>query len=267
MLEPVDGKDTDPRLMEALMFEARRRLRGGNLIFVAAFAAGCSAAGHQNPGGDGGDADLSSPGGPGPGGDMAMGTTGSGERIDDLDHCSASIKNIGTPARKGAWYTYSDMMAGGAFTNPSGMTFTPSMGSSSGMGCAARIAGDGFNTWGAAEGFNLLDPSKLPYDASAYKGITFKAKANVAMSLRVNFPNKDTDMSGLVCTKCSDDFGADVAIGTAWQQYTVKFVDVAAAGWGMPQPASFDVKTIYSIHFQVKTMPFDLSIDSIDFLK
>jgi len=27
------------------------------------------------------------------------------------------------------------------------------------------------------------------------------------------------------------------------------------------------VKTIYSIHFQVKTMPFDLSIDSIDFLK
>src|SRR5207253_11414383 len=98
MLKPVDGKDTDPRLMEALMFEDRRRLWERNLIFVAAFAAGCSAAGHPNPVVDGGDADLSSPCGPGPGADLAVGTTGSGERIDDLDQCSASIKKIGPQA-------------------------------------------------------------------------------------------------------------------------------------------------------------------------
>jgi hypothetical protein len=216
-------------------------------------------------GGSGGTSGVG--GGGGSGGGVAP-----GDMIDDLEDGDASIIRGGRPPRVGAWYVYHDTTAAGAMTYPAG-PFLPVPGGANGTAFAARFAGNGFTTWGAGMGFNLNDAgdgmggsSKMVYDASAYHGITFYAKANTPMRMRVNFSNHDTDSAGGACTVCEDDFGAYVTLGTDWQSFAIAFADASQVGYGTPV-AAFDTKTLYAIHFQVAVMPFDVEVDEIGLTK
>src|SRR5262245_43243438 len=204
------------------------------LIVIAGAAACASSAPKGDDGSGGGGGDDGGGGGGGPTQHM----------IDDLEDGDASI--LVTEQRVGAWYSYDDGTPGGMRTFPAGTAFTPAGGGANGSRFAARLAYAGFTTWGAGTGFNLSDPgdgaggsSKRAYDASAYSALTFWAKADAPLKLRVNVPDAQTDPAGGSCTSgCNDDFGADVTLGADWQQFTIDFATATQIGWsGVALPA------------------------------
>ncbi len=208
--------------------------------------------------------------------------------VDDMETGMGSI--IATGGRMGAWYTYNDGTATGTQT-PTVMT--PFMQAAlSPARCASHFAaetkGSGFTTWGAGMGFNFNDvPSadggttKATYDASAFTGIGFWAKAAngvVSSSVTVSITDDQTDPAGGKCSPtgttkatngCNDAFAisfgaAPLAALTAdWQWFSFKWTDLKQQGFGAAYP-SLDTAKIYALHFQVPTaVTFDFFIDDV----
>src|SRR5205085_7345657 len=88
------------------------------------------------------------------------------------------------------------------------------------------------------------------YDGSAYSGIFLRAKAASPVQLRLSVSDVSTDKEGIgeggTCVdttdrtnpnRCGDYFGANLAVTTDWQTFTVPFATMAQSGWGMPVPA------------------------------
>jgi hypothetical protein len=233
-------------------------------------AGGSGGTGGATTGGTGGTG-----GAGGSGGDTTpdTGAPGSGDMIDDMEDNDGSIASVN--GRVGAWYTYNDATPAATQVPKQGEPFAMTAGGRDGAGYAARTHGSGFTLWGAGYGFNFKDPgdgdggsNKSTYDASAYSGITFWAKAGAGSDkgLRVNVSNKDTDPAGATCMpadKCSDHFGSPVTLSGDWVKYTLPFAKMAQSGWGQ-SVAKFDVSTLYAVQFQVgKNATFDVSVDEV----
>ena len=213
----------------------------------------------------------------GSGGDTTADTGAPGiDMIDDMEDNDGSISGVN--GRVGAWYTYNDLTTSATQVPKQGDPFSMTPGGRDGTGYAANTHGGGFTVWGAGYGFNLKDPgdgdggsNKSSYDASAYSGITFWAKAGPGSDkgLRVNVSNKDTDPAGAVCMpmeKCNDHFGNPVTLTGDWAKYILPFAKMAQSGWGQ-SVAKFEVSTLYAVQFQVgKSTTFDISIDEVGFL-
>ncbi|HTN83782.1 MAG TPA: hypothetical protein VL242_08855 [Sorangium sp.] len=249
-------------------------------LCASALASGCGlilgiSSGEYDPdpfGLDGGAGGASGAGGAGGAGEPDAGaepppcTT----LLDDLEDGDGAI--VRCKDRVGNWYTYNDGTRGGTQSPLPGRPFVPvSPGHEPSM-YAAHVAGSGFVTRGAGMGFDLnLAPggAKLSYDASAYSGLTFWAKATAPTHIYVNFPDRNTDLEGGVCagSGCGDHFGEGLDITTEWAQYTVMFAALSTDGWGVPAPAAFDAAHAYSVEFHTaKSTVFDMSVDDIAFV-
>ncbi|WP_433927211.1 hypothetical protein AB3662_29435 [Sorangium cellulosum] len=189
--------------------------------------------------------------------------------LDDLEDGDSAI--LTCEGRVGSWYTYNDGTRSGTQTPLPGRPFVPvSPGHASEH--AAHVAGSGFTTRGAGMGFDLnLAPggAKLSYDASAYAGLTFWAKAAAPTHIYVNLPDRNTDREGGVCegSGCGDHFGEGLDLTTEWAQYTVMFSILSTDGWGVPAPPAFDAAHAYSVEFHTaKSTVFDMLVDDIAFV-
>ena len=192
--------------------------------------------------------------------------------LDDLEDGDGTI--LQCQGRSGGWYTYNDGSRGGTQTPEPGRAFVPV---SPGQGTsqhAAHVAGNGFTSRGAGMGFDLnFTPGgeKSTYDASAYSGLSFWAKAQpgTATHIYINFPDRDTEIEGGVCqgTGCGDHYGKGIDITNEWAQYTVKFEVLDTDGIGMPVPAGFDAAHVFSVEFHTARTAnaFDFVVDDIAF--
>ncbi|HEY2510458.1 MAG TPA: hypothetical protein VGI39_06370 [Polyangiaceae bacterium] len=187
--------------------------------------------------------------------------------LDDLEDGDGWIlRCIG---RGGPWYAYNDGSPGGSQSPTPGRPFLPEMPGHAST-YAAHTSGKGFTARGAGVGFDLDNPAgnRATYDLSAYKGLTFWAKSATAFHMYVNFPDKDTDPAGGVCTKCNDSWGKGIDITAAWAQYTVTFAELGTDGIGAPAPAGFDPAHVYSIEFHAApNAVFDYWVDDISLSK
>jgi hypothetical protein len=238
-------------------------------ILASTIAAGCSvvfgiSSGEYDP--DPFDRDAGDGGGPP---DVEAPPPCTPALLDDLEDGDGAI--IECTGRSGSWYTYNDGTRGGVQTPLPGRPFVPVSPGDGTSRYAAHVAGSGFTTRGAGMGFDLSfvpGGTKSSYDAHAYSGLTFRAKAKEPIHIYVNFPDVDTDPAGGVCsgTGCSDHYGKGIDITTEWAQYTVKFDALSPDGWGVPKPAAFDPAHIYSVEFHTaKTTVFDMLVDDIAF--
>ncbi len=175
-----------------------------------------------------------------------------------------------TKGRSGYWYTFADK-AGSSVTPAAGGTFAMSEGGANGSKHAAHMSGKvgGGTIVYAGMGFNFVDP-KGPYNASAYKGISFWAKigAGSTTHVRVKIPDGNTDPDGKVCTDCFNDFGADLELTPSWTKYTIPFRSTSQlAGWGAPHPGSIDASKLYGLQWQVNTpgASYDIWVDDVEF--
>jgi hypothetical protein len=199
--------------------------------------------------------------------------------IDDMEDPDDAI--LVTDGRRGAWFVLNDGSDGGvqvpAMGAPFDMTAIP--GGRGASAYAAHTSGQGFTTWSPLVGFWLNKaPSafKQLYDASRYNAITFWARtsasdaAKFSASVRVQFPDRDTDPDGQVCTAdgslgCSDHYGRNVVLTSDWVKYTIRFSQLQQAGFGQPA-GGFDAAHMYGVEFQFALgSAFDCWIDDIAF--
>ena len=175
--------------------------------------------------------------------------------------------------RGGYWYTFVDK-SGSTITPTSGDqggTFTMTPGGANGTKYAAHMTGKigGSDTLYAGMGFNFLEP-KAPYDATAYKGISFWAKKGPGSTskVRLKVPDTNTDPEGKVCKECYNDFGMDLNLTDQWTQYGVPYIAMTQLNdLGSPRMPGVDSSKIYGLQFQVNepNAPFDIWVDEIQF--
>lgn len=116
---------------------------------------------------------------------------------------------------------------------------------------------------------NLTDP-KDTYDASRFRGVSFRARRGPGATSAVRFRVADvnTEPEGGVCGACYNDFGMDLELTEDWQQFTVPFERLSQeGGWGSPRPDELQADQLYSIQFAIteRGEPFDLWVDDLAF--
>jgi hypothetical protein len=212
------------------------------------------------------------------------------DRIDDLDDGDDSILALGF--RVGFWYTFNDATAGGAQT-PAGTLFATTPGGPSGTGYCAHTFGSGFTVWGAGMGLDLnntgevtagttpttgttgtavMPSTRLPYDASAYKGVAFSARGNAPMRFAVSTVAVENVAAGGTCVgggtnpACADTHGVTIPLTSEWRTYSIPFDRLTQEGFGLRVP--FDVTTTIAFYFSTSEGTFfDFSIDDVGFFR
>ena len=200
------------------------------------------------------DAGAGATGAPPPHSDASDAATVS--MIDDMEDDNALI--LPTDGRTGYWYASND---GSATQWPKmGVTFAMAAGGHGSGKYAVHTSGGAFTGWGALVGFDfdaLSGQLKKGWDASAYRGISFWAKAQAASTVVFSLPDTDTDPAGKVCVLadgsdkgCFDHVGTSIAIGTSWTAFSVDFDSLHQKGFGEPFP-SLDKAGLVSCQWMV----------------
>jgi len=208
-------------------------------------------------------------------GDAISGATHSGlcsagadvEFIDQMEDGDGTIDM--TAQRGGAWFSFNDKTAGSQLPAADAETFVMSevVPPRSGSHYAARSHGGGFTIWGAGIGFELY--SQKAYDLSRYAGITFWARRapETASALRFAVTDSATAPRGGRCQTCSDYFGSDLRLSTAFRRYSFTWDELEQEGWGEPPSDSLDTARVYGVRFQTDPIEeFDFWIDDIALL-
>ena len=251
---------------------------------------GAGSTGGDTSGGAGTTATAGASGGAGTGAtgatvDCTMDTGTSDDTISDFEDGSGSVLPNG--GRNGGWYSYVD-------TATTCMVMPPPNGTATaaeipGGRCqsmfAMHFSGMGCSVFGAGVGTDLAAPvaaadagattsaAKTPYDVSAYTGISFWTRADKGSSVRFKMPMTDDTKTtdGGTCVdsttaKCSDDFGANIALTKNWVKHTVMFSKMAQEGWG--KTFAWTPGHVTSIQFQIPIVAaFDIWIDDVSFVK
>jgi hypothetical protein len=261
----------------------------------AALLGGAGCGGSSATGGSGGST--------GGGGTSGGPTVAAGDEISDFEDVAAATVLM-QGGRNGYWYTYNDDNPKGTDSTcvqdpPSGPQMTPPVtyfgtepptkAPNTTGSLALHGKWTGCSVWGAGIGADLGQPAqdggtytgpKVPYDVSAFKGITFWAMAAAGSdtALRIKLPMTDETKveDGGICVesstnKCSDDFGYKFSLPANgnWKQITVRWNDAAFVqeGWG----AKFDWNpahvTSIQIQSQDKNESYDFWIDDMGFIK
>lgn len=165
--------------------------------------------------------------------------------VDDMEDGDAQVTIA--QGRTGFWYVGNDGTIGGMQEPSSGAFQMAELAELERPNSryAAHMKVSGFTGWGSVIGFNLVESlgHVEPYDASAYCGVSFWAKAKTATSVRFRLPDESTHQAGGVCVvgggagqDCYDHFGKSVALASFWQQFSAKFTEFAQLGSGYHPP-------------------------------
>lgn len=183
------------------------------------------------------------------------------EPLDDMEDGNAFVLAAG--ARDGHWDVSNDASAG-SMQAPPAASFTMAElldATRPDSHFSAYTKGSGFKGWGAIMTVSMITwpeyEATPTYDASAYAGVSFYAKAGAGsdLALRVRYVGAQTDARGGQCTPggslataCYDHFYEDVKLSQQWQRFDLPFVEFKQAGVGMKFP-SIDLATMYALEF------------------
>lgn len=200
------------------------------------------------------------------------------ELIDDMEDGDQTISFINTEAglRNGAWYTASGK-GGEATPEPMKSFVMPEIEGTPGVDGSTRamhFIAKGGTEWGAMTAFDFKAPAagaKVPYDASAYKGITFWAKAAAASQIVVRIPMKDTTSGVCATDGCDNHFAFKVSLTTSWKKFSLPWSPTASnvffqdPAWGYQ--TTFKSAQLLSVQFVVLlNTSADFWIDDISFI-
>jgi hypothetical protein len=167
--------------------------------------------------------------------------------------------------RVGSWYGFDDGTG-----SSSKEVFAIMRGANSVNGL--HLMGQGFTTWGAGVGVDLnnsgtTQTTKAPWDASAYAGVTFWARAQATVTVTVTLPNADTDAAGNSCSTCGHHYSKAVQVSSTWQRFTIDFSELTLEPGGVPTPTAFKPSGLLSVHFRFSAAAsYDVYLDDVAFV-
>lgn len=190
----------------------------------------------------------------------------SGDFIDSFEDGDFSLPSLGS--RVGIWYPFGDG------TGPQDASISPIPGTRGPTSTyALHATGSDHTYWGAGAGVDLdnaggTQQDKVPYDASAFTGVTFWARAEAQIPVTVVLPDADTDAAGMTCTTCDHHYFKLVQVGTTWQRFTVLFSELELEPGGAPAPSAFAPGGLVSVQFRMSSgVDYDLWIDDLAFVR
>jgi hypothetical protein len=234
--------------------------------------------------GSGGAAAGSSTGGTPSAGSSSGGTGGTpapgdADPVDDMEDGDPQI--VVATGRNGYWYVGNDGTVGGTQEPPVAAFAMAKLtaGERPNSSWSAHTKVDGFKGWGSVLGFNFTEQLGMveAYDASAYCGVRYWAKAAAATALRFRVPDGNTHPVGAVCVDggpagmaCYDHFSAAAAFTTEWQEFTVMFAALQQIGTGY-HPASMKLQAdkLYGLEWALpgQNNAFEIWVDDVELLK
>ena len=150
--------------------------------------------------------------------------SGQAPLIDDFEDGNSSL--LPNDGRSGTWHAGSDQTGFLTTSDPP----LPELAGVERAGSALHLSGGGFSSWGANLSLELRSGA-FPYDASAYRGISFWARGS-GTRLKVIFMQQNL-APGHPCSTCDTATGecgllysAEIAINDAWNQYTVDWTSL-----------------------------------------
>ncbi len=249
---------------------------GGNASTATGGTTGMTGSGGGSPAATGGNG--STPGATGGAAPMpvACSPVDPNNLLSDFESGEAKIAEIG--GRSGSWYMSDD---GSGTTTPVKIPNTP-LSAEAGGACDSAFAfhttGTDFTGWGALAAVDLapkISDIKQPYDASGYSGVSFRAKSNGAVQVRVEIATADSMPEGGVCNpdaqsgdpdRCGDHFGVNVVLSADWTDVNIPFSQMTQKGWGLAA-AGLDASTVYSVRLKVEGGAFDYWFDDVALTK
>ena len=206
----------------------------------------------------------------GTGGGTATGGGSAGpELIDDLEDGDGRI--LMSSGRQGPWHVFNSGDTG------AGKPIMPEMGGANGSMWAMHTTGSGFMFAGLGFGLNNADSApesaqSKAYDASAWTGVVFMAKAGSTGSatLRVEAPMRDfvpSERGGTCSYDCWNVYGFSMTspLSTSWQEIRAPFASMKRETGSSP---AFDPKQLMTISFKhTGSDHFDFWIDDVRFYK
>jgi hypothetical protein len=208
-----------------------------------------------------------------------MPPSGDADVVDDMEDGDQQI--VVAAGRNGYWYVGNDGTVGGTQEPPVNAfaMFELVAGERPNSSYAAHTKVDGFKSWGSVIGFNFNEQlgTVKAYDASAFCGVSFWAKAAAATTLRFRLPDSDTHPVGAVCVDggpagqaCYDHFSTSAALTPDWKQFTVTFAELTQIGTGY-HPADMKLKAdqLYGLEWALPgaAKTFEIWIDDVELLK
>lgn len=142
----------------------------------------------------------------------------------------------------------------------------------------------GFAGWGAGAHTAIRGLGEGPlstYDATAYRAVRFRARADAPVDLQVRLSDKWTEPDSHLCQtlgSCYDHHVVTVHVDAEWRTFEVAFADGRQAGWGQASPGpdgvgqtaddgAFDRAYLTGISFQVASPDFHLVLDDVGFVR
>jgi hypothetical protein len=134
----------------------------------------------------------------------------------------------------------------------------------------------------------------VPFDISAYRGITFWGRTDTAgdagaLDVKVLFPDTDTDPRGGVCngpqagangpndvSQCFNSYAVHLSFTAQWHEFTVMFSDlVIDPTFGYQNPSPFTGTNVYGINWQAQDtatpdstkQSMDVWVDDVYFIR
>ena len=105
------------------------------------------------------------------------------------------------------------------------------------------------------------------FDASAFRGITFSARASAPIQIRVKVPDRATTTAGKLCLVCSDHFAATLDLTPSFRSWFVPFSALRQTGSGDPRPA-LSTTALFGFEFtSSRGAAFEIFIDDLNFLR
>jgi hypothetical protein len=194
------------------------------------------------------------------GAEVAEGTC---QMIDDFEDGDDQLWAV--EGRGGKWYAFDD---GTGTASPARDAFATSAAEDRPTS-AVHSTGEGFSDYGGGVGFGLSGC----YDASAYTGVSFWAKADTSVlaTIRFSVATSDTrpEAQGGTCTGtgCGDNYGIAIELTDEWKQYEIKWTDMFQVNWG--KKFAFNNHNLLGVDFTAysDTKPFgwDFWVDDIAF--
>jgi hypothetical protein len=175
------------------------------------------------------------------------------------DGSKLDVMNIDPP---GTWFMMNDHSPKGEMEPATNGEFQGAI--TAGM---VHTKGKMYTDWGGGIGLNFVgDQSLKPVDASAYKGIKFKASGTGSMHIGLAAVVTMPEFG--ICTKCYGHYSADINdLGPTPKVYEFTWDKLPQAGWGAPKQ-KIDVKTLIGLNFTSKgPTAWDFSIGDLEWIK
>jgi hypothetical protein len=198
--------------------------------------------------------------------------------IDDLEDKDNGVAKLG--GRSGYWYTYLDAFGSTITPKPDATGASPLLPGNTmchgGMACVIISGTTAMQDEVAKKypyagvGFDFSNAKKpCTYNGSAYSGIKFWVRGDVAITIKLNTTKTSTADGGGTCIGdgCNGGYspgGIDVPLTGSWQQLDLPFNMLVQPTWG--QVATFDKASLLSLQVQVPPgQAFNIAIDDVTF--